>query len=159
MGLTEYGIVDIVNGFGKNKIMKLRFMHGESFITYCGKGEYVIDTDNFPELKGMNEDQVIKWLYEHQEDVAINSEYEDVDAEREGVTAYEVVPLDPENEEMATLYDYTSDSSVEWDKIKNEEDYFRVRYNMATRDEPVDQMIARLDKEYQEKISNGLYEI
>lgn len=51
MDLTEYGIVDIVNGFGENNIMKLRFMHGESYVTYCGKGEYVIDTDKFPELK------------------------------------------------------------------------------------------------------------
>lgn len=139
--------------------MKLRFMHGESYVTYCGKGEYVIDTDNFPQLKGMDEEQVIKWLYDHQEEVGINNEYEDVDAEREGSTAYEVVPLDPENEEQPTLYAYTSDSSVEWDKIKNEEEYFRLRYNMNKKDEPFEVMMARVEEEYKEKIKNGLYEI
>jgi len=159
MDLTEYGTVAILNGFGENKIMKLRFMHGESYITYCGKGEYVIDTDKFPELQGMDEEQVIQWLYDHQEEVGVNPDYEDSDAKREGCTAYEIIPLDPQDSEQARLYDYTSDASVEWDKIKGEEQYFRLRYNMATRDEPVDQMIARLDKEYQEKIKNGFYEI
>lgn len=104
--------------------MKLRFMHGESYVTYCGKGEYVIDTDNFPQLKEMDEEQVIKWLYDHQEDVGINNEYEDVAAKREESTAYEVVPLNSENDEQPTLYDYTSDASIRWDKIKGEEEYF-----------------------------------
>lgn len=139
--------------------MKLRFMHGESYVTYCGKGEYVIDTDKFPQLRGMDEEQVVKWLYDHQEEVGINDEYEDVDAEREGATAYEVVPIDPENEEQPTLYAYTSDAGVEWDKIKGEEDYFRLRYNMEKRDEPFEVMMARMDKEYKEKIKNGFYEI
>lgn len=159
MDLTEYGIADIVSGFGENDIMKLRFMHGESFVTYCGKGEYVIDTDKFPQLKGMSEEQVVQWLYNHQENVGVDSDYEDIDAEREGTVAYEIVPLDKNDEEQPTLYDYTSDASVDWDKIKGEEEYFRLRYNMDKKDEPFEKMMARMDKEYQEKISNGLYEI
>lgn len=139
--------------------MKLRFMHGESYMTYCGKGEYVIDTDNFPQLQGMSEEQVVKWLYDHQEDVGINFDYDDPNAEKERARAYEVVPLDPEDEEQPTLYGCTSDSSVEWDKIKNEESYFRLRYNMDKKDEPFEEMMARMDREYQEKIGNGLYEI
>lgn len=139
--------------------MKLRFMHGESFMTYCGKGEYVIDTDNFPQLEGMDEEQVVQWLYDHQEDVGINYDYDDPDAKREGARAYEVVPLDLEDEDPPTLYGCTSDASVEWDKIKGEEEYFRLRYNMETRNEPFEATMARIDKEHQEKINNGLYEI
>ena len=117
--------------------MKLRFMHGESYVTYCGKGEYVIDTSKFPELDGKSEEEVVKWLYDNQERVAINSDYEDDDPDKHLYNdydkAYEVVPLDDSDSDSATLYDYTRDSSVVWDKIKHEEDYFRFMHNIDKR--------------------------
>ena len=130
--------------------MKLRFMHGQSYVTYCGMGEYVIDTSKFPELDGKNEDEVVQWLYEHQEDVGVNADYVDDDPNKHSVNqfdiAYEIVPLTEDNEN-GTLHDYTSDASVIWDKIKNEEDYFNSLYDIDERKQSSEEMLARLRKE------------
>jgi hypothetical protein len=143
--------------------MKLRFMHGESYVTYCGKGEYVIDTSKFPELDGKSEEEVVKWLYENQESVAVNTEYTDDDPNKHVYNnydvTYEIVPLEKGDAETATLYDYTSDSSVIWDKIKNEEDYFRFMYDIDKRKMSSEELLDEIKKNEEERIKNGLYNI
>jgi hypothetical protein len=138
-------------------------MHGESYVTYCGKGEYVIDTSKFPELDDKSEEEVVKWLYDNQESVAINSAYEDDDPDKHVYNdydkAYEVVPLDDPNADSATLYDYTRDSSVVWDKIKHEEDYFRFMYDIDKRKMSSEELLAEMNKKEEERIKNGNYNI
>lgn len=139
--------------------MKLRFMHGESYMTYCGKGEYIIDTNQFPELKGMDENQVLQWLYDHRADYGIDHELEDTDREESGFRAYHIVPLDQKNYDQGSLQGYMQDSSVEWDKIKDVREYFRLLKNMDKKEESVDDLIERINREHKEKILNGVYEI
>jgi len=143
--------------------MKLRFMHGESYVTYCGKGEYVIDTSKFPELDGKNEQEVVNWLYENQEIVGVNSDYIDDDPNKHVYNdydkAYEIVPLAEDDEESPSLYDYTRDSSVVWDKIKGEEDYFRFMYDIDKRKMSSEEIIKEIEKKNAERIINGEYNI
>ena len=142
--------------------MKLRFMHGQSYVTYCGMGEYVIDTSKFPELDGKTEDEVVKWLYDNQESVAVNTDYVDDDPNKHSVNqfdvAYEIVPL-TEHGENGTLQDYTSDASTMWDKIKNEEDYFRPLYDIDERKKSSEEILAQFKKEEEERNKNGQYNI
>ena len=137
-------------------------MHGQSYVTYCGMGEYVIDTSKFPELDGKNADEVVKWLYEHQEEVGVNVDYVDDDPNKHSVNqfdvAYEIVPLTEDNEN-ATLLDYTSDASTMWDKIKNEEDYFRPLYDIDEQKKSSEEILEQFRKEEQERIKNGEYNI
>ena len=143
--------------------MKLRFMHGESYVTFCGKGEYVIDTSKFPELDGKSEDEVVEWLYNNQESVAVNPDYIDDDPNKHSVNDYdkalEIVPLAEGDDETPRLYDYTSDSSVIWDKIKNEEDYFRALYDIDERKKSSEEILAQFKKEEEERNKNGQYNI
>lgn len=134
-------------------------MHGESYVTHCGKGEYIIDTDQFPELAGMNSEQVIKWLYDHQGDYGIDHDAEDPDEGSYDCRAFHIVSLDPDNDEQGSLEGYVRDSIVEWDKIKGSEEYFRVIKHMDRKEETMEEMIARFDREHKERIANGLYEI
>ena len=72
--------------------MKLRFAHMEKEETVFWKGEYVIDTSQFPELKDITDDEkLMKWLWKNYKKVAVNGDYEDPDAETRGITAYEIV--------------------------------------------------------------------
>jgi hypothetical protein len=138
-------------------------MHGESYVTYCGKGEYVIDTSKFPELDGKSEQEVVQWLYENQESVGVNSDYIDDDPNKHSYNdydkAYEIVPLEEDDDESPSLYDYTSDSSVVWDKIKNEEDYFRLLYDIDKRKMSSEEIIKEIEQKNAERIKNGEYNI
>ena len=143
--------------------MKLRFAHMEKEETVFWKGEYVIDTSQFPELKDITDDEkLMKWLWKNYKKVAVNGDYEDPDAETRGITAYEIVPLDKNNKEQARLYDYVTDASVVWEKNINNEDYFEVSWYMDEEEpqgETVEEMMARIHREMKEHAEAGHYEI
>jgi hypothetical protein len=140
--------------------MKLRFAHMEKEETVFWKGEYVIDTDKFPELKDIKDDaELMKWLWNNDKKVGVNGDYEDPDAERRGLAAYEVVPLDKNNKEQARLYDYVIDSSVIWEKNIDNDAYFEVSWYMDEAQETFEEMNARIDRELKEHAESGHYEI
>jgi len=45
--------------------MKLKLYAEETFITTLTREEVIIDTDNYPELEGMDEDQISDYIDEH----------------------------------------------------------------------------------------------
>ena len=88
---------------------KIRVMHGESFVTYCGYGEYTLEVSDFPELEGMDGDDIADWLYDHSDEVCVDSE--------------DYSKIVPYADDLCTLQDAMSDATLEWDKIKGEERY------------------------------------
>lgn len=101
--------------------MKIRVMYGESFVTYCGYEDYIVDLDKFPELQGKSEEEITKWLYDNSEKLSVDFTYEDNNPRGEMGKASEIIPYDPEA--TVLLHDLGS-NGVTWDKIKNEEHYF-----------------------------------
>ena len=52
-------------------------MYGESFVTYCGFDDYVIDLENFPELQGKTGEEIAKWAYENSNKLSVDEDYDD----------------------------------------------------------------------------------
>ena len=45
--------------------MKIKIYLEETFTTTLTREEVIIDTDNYPELEGMDEDQISNYIYEN----------------------------------------------------------------------------------------------
>ena len=100
--------------------MKLRLMYGESFVTYCGFDDYVIDLENFPELQGKTGEEIAKWAYENSNKLSVDEDYDD-NAPRPGQgSAYEIVPRDPELTSLTESFGY---NGMKFNKIKDEKEY------------------------------------
>lgn len=127
--------------------MRLRFSYFESFMTYVGKGEYVVDTDKFPELSGLTEEQAIEWVFKNRSKLGVDYSYDDHDKRTHDITAYEVVPRNKEDKEQGRLVQSMIDLGMEWEKIVNEEDNFEFIRNMDEKQETYEEMMARMDRE------------
>jgi hypothetical protein len=104
----------------------------ESFTTYENHGELQLNFEYFPELVGKTDEEIQNWLYENDENLFVHidtcelrkdnkyiySEEEIQEAKEEGEELEEC-----EDEEVVSLWDYWSESEVNWDKIKNEKKY------------------------------------
>ena len=100
--------------------MKMRLMYAESFVTYCGFDDYVIDLENFPELQGKTGEEIAKWAYENSNKLSVDEDYDD-NAPRPGQgSAYEIVPRDHELTSLTESFGY---NGMKFDKIKDEKEY------------------------------------
>lgn len=147
--------------------MKLRFMHGTNVVTDLGRGEYGIDTDDFPELSGMSAEQVVKWLYKNREKVGIDYTLFEEEPHSVGMDVLRVVPRKAQLGNQSGLHDSLSevirDAVVEWRQIKHEEEYFLLHYDIEEiqrrRSESLEETQARLEAKERERVATGLYEI
>jgi hypothetical protein len=95
-------------------------MYGESYVTYCGYEDYVMDLDKFPELKEKSREEIAKWVYDNAGELSVNYSYEDKKPREGQGNAYEIVPYD---ENSSLLLDGLGSDGCNWDKIKHEEHY------------------------------------
>lgn len=100
--------------------MKLRLMYGESFVTYCGYEDYIIDLNKFPELAGKSGEEIASWAYENSNKLSADADYFDENPREKQGMAFEIVPYDAE---LGSLTDNFGESGVNFDKIKNEKNY------------------------------------
>jgi len=100
--------------------MKIRLMYGESYVTYCGYEDYVMDLDKFPELKEKSREEIAKWVYDNSGELSVNDSYQDKNPREDQGNAYEIVPYD---ENLPVLLDGLGEGGCNWDKIKHEEHY------------------------------------
>ena len=100
--------------------MKLRLMYGESFVTYCGYDDYIIDLDKFSELNGKTEEEIAKWAYDNSDNLSVDYDYNDTNPRDGQGHAFEIVPY---KEELGSLTESFGVSGCNWDKIKHEEHY------------------------------------
>lgn len=96
-------------------------MYGESFVTYCGYDDYIIDLDMFPNLKDKDINEITKWLYDNSEKLCVNEDYVDNNPRSEMGPAREIIPY---NDIDILLIDTLGANGVKWEKIKDEDRYF-----------------------------------
>jgi hypothetical protein len=100
--------------------MKMRLMYGESFVTYCGFDDYVVDLDNFPELQGKTGGEVSKWAFENSKNLSVDEDYSDSNPRQGQGPAMEIVPFD---EGLASLKESLGAKGMNFSKVKGEECY------------------------------------
>jgi len=101
----------------------------ESYVTYENHGELVLNFELFPELVGKEDKELQEWLsnsmdslFVHVDSCEIRKNNKYVYSEEEILEAKETGEEleDSEDDDVVSLWDYWSESEVNWDKIKNE---------------------------------------
>ena len=108
-------------------------MYGESYVTYCGYDDYIIDLTKFPELTGKSGEEIANWAYDNSDKLSVDYDYDDSNPRDGQGQAFEIVPYDAE---LGSLTESFGANGCNWDKIKHEEHYLRyIRKEDAEEDE------------------------
>jgi len=101
----------------------------ESFVTYENHGELVLDFDVFPELVGKTDQEIQEWLNNSMDSLYVHVDIGELRKDKKYVYTQEEIDEakesgeeleDSEDDDVVSLWDYWSESEVNWDKIKNE---------------------------------------